>query len=207
MASSNGHMFRFPTKYEKFWKWFRAHEDEVFNFEADQERVFNKLAIQLQRVHPNLTFEFSSVSDGKREFIVSAGGIKKAFPEVSALVREAPSLRRWHVLAFRQRHDIPAIRCGDINMEHDAVFFDYVPNGNRLDVTVFLPGLANSPPERVTGLKTVGYLFLDASVGEYDVETKIAGIEFVDSSAFPERRRMPLRELPDLIDRLPNTVQ
>jgi len=37
-------MLSFSSKYEKFWKWLKAHEDEVFNFEADQERVFDKLA-------------------------------------------------------------------------------------------------------------------------------------------------------------------
>jgi hypothetical protein len=50
-------------------------------------------------------------------------------------------------------------------------------------------------------------LLLDAAIGEFDIETKIAGIEFVDISAFPEKKRIPLRELPNIIDRLPRTVQ
>jgi hypothetical protein len=78
-------MLSFASKYQKFWKCFNANEDEVFNFEADQERVFDKLAAQLQRVHSSLTFEFSSVTDGMREFVISAGGLKEAFPEVVAL--------------------------------------------------------------------------------------------------------------------------
>ncbi len=195
------------SKYTKFWKWFVAHEDQIFNFEADQERVFDTLAAHLQRIHRNLVFEFSSVADGKREFIISAGGIKEAFPAVTALVREAPPLTRWKVIAFRQRHQIPSIQCGDIKLDHDAVFFDYAENGDRIDVTVFLPGIVNSSPERLAGLKTVGYLFLDAAVGEYDVETKIAGIEFVDNGSLPDKRRLPLRELPQIVDALPRTVQ
>lgn len=200
-------MLTFGSKYKKFWKWFEAHEHEIFNFEADQERVFDKLADHLQHVHRNLVFEFSSITDGMREFIISAGGIKEAFPAVTALVRESPPLPRWKIIAFRQRHEIPSIQCGDINLNHDAVFFDYAEHGNRIDITVFLPGIVNSTPERLTALKTVGYLFLDAAVGEYDVETKIAGIEFVDATIHPQRRRLPLRELPEILDALPMTVR
>ena len=200
-------MLNFASKYQKFWKWFNAHEDEVFNFEADQERVFDKLAAQLQRVHPNLTFEFSGITRGKREFVISAGGIKKAFPEVVALVRDAPVLRRWEMIAFRQRKDVPSIRYGERTVERESILFDYALAGDKIDLTVFMRDLANGSSKDVTSLKTIGYLLLDATVGEYDVETKIAGIEFVDSSAFPERRRMPLRELPELIDSLPNTIQ
>jgi len=88
-------MLKFASKYRRFWKWFQAHEDEIFHFDAEREKVFDKLAAQLRRVHPNLTFEFSSIYEGRREFTVSAGGIRKAFPEVTALVGEAPAFPRW----------------------------------------------------------------------------------------------------------------
>jgi hypothetical protein len=127
---------------------------------------------------------------------VSAGGIRSAFPEVTELVREAPALPRWHIIAFRQRQDVPTIKCGDKALEREAVFFDYASAGDKIDITVFVPGLGNGSADDMIGLKTIGYLLLDAAIGEYDVETKLAGIEFVDASAFPERRRRPLQELP-----------
>jgi hypothetical protein len=70
-----------------------------------------------------------------------------------------------------------------------------------------MPGLANGSANNITGLKTIGYLFLDAIIGEYDVETKLAGIEFVDASAFPGRQRIPLRDLSIVVDKLPSAVQ
>jgi hypothetical protein len=200
-------MLGFGSKYDEFWKWFEAHENEIFHFERKREKVFDKLASRLHRVHPDLVFEFSSVSEGRREFIVSAGGIKSAFPEVTALARAAPALPRWQVIAFRQRQDIPDIRCGDRALDRDAVFFDYIPAGDKIDLVLFIPGLAESSAEAVTGLKTIGYLLLDTAVGEYDVETKIAGIRMVDASESPERPRIPLQELPSVVDKLPKTVQ
>jgi hypothetical protein len=197
-------MLVFDSKYKKFWKWFQASKDEIFQFDADKERVFDKLAARLQRVHRNLTFEFSSVTNGKREFIVSAGGIKSAFAEVTALVREAPTLQRWQVIAFRQRKDVPEIRYAGKTVHRDSVFFDYRGAGDQIDLTVFVQGLTSTASaDDVTAFKTIGYLLLDTTIGEFDVETKIAGIEFVDDSLFPERRRMPLRDLPKVIDNLP----
>ena len=138
-------MIGLGSKYNEFWKWFEAHEDEIFHFERKREKIFDKLASRLCRVHPDLVFEFSSVSEGRREFVVSAGGIKGAFPEVAALVRAAPAFPRWQVIAFRQRRDIPDIRCGDKALNRDAVFFDYIPAGAKIDVLVFVPGLAEVP--------------------------------------------------------------
>ncbi|MGA8869370.1 MAG: hypothetical protein WB510_20510 [Candidatus Sulfotelmatobacter sp.] len=200
-------MFGYGSKYGKFWEWFEAHEDEIFHFDKDQERVFDTLAAKIRRVHAELVFEFSSVNDGKREFTVSAGGIRNAFSEVTALVREAPALTRWRIIAFRQRKDVPKIKCGDRELKRESLFFDYVGVEDKIDLTVFIPGMAGASKEEIVGFKTIGYLFLDSTLGEYDVETKIAGIEFVDASVSPARRRIPLRELADVVDKLPRALQ
>jgi hypothetical protein len=200
-------MFGLGSKYLKFWKWFRSRETEIFHFENDQEKVFDKLAAELRRVHPDLVFEFSSIVDGRREFTISAGGIRAAFAEVTTLVREAPTLQKWKILAFRQRQDIPSIKCGDKELQRDAIFFDHATVGDKADLTLFMPGIRGASPQDVVGLKTIGYLMLDSVVGEYDVETRIAGIEFVDAADQPERRRIPLRELAAIVDALPRAVQ
>jgi hypothetical protein len=206
MGHRGDEMASFGSKYNEFWKWFEAHEHEIFHFERKQEKVFNKLASRLLRVHPDLVFEFSSVTEGRREFTVSAAGIQSAFSEVTALVQAAPSMPRWQIIAFRQRQDVPEIRCGDKALNRDAVFFDYIPAGDKIHLLLFIPGLAQSSADGVTGLKTIGYLLLDSAVGEYDVETKIDGIQFLDATASPERRRICLRELPKVVDQLPRTV-
>jgi hypothetical protein len=207
MGSLGEEMPGFDAKYSKFWEWFEVHEDEIFHFERKKEKVFDKLSSRLGRVNPSLVFEFSSAVEGRREFTISAGGISSVFPEVTALVRAASELPRWQIIAFRQRKDIPEIRCGYKSIKRDAMFFDYIPAGDKIDLFLFIPGFADSSPEGVVGLKTIGYLLLDAAVGEYDVEKKIGGIKMLDVSAFPGRRRIPLRDLPQVVDQLPKTVQ
>jgi hypothetical protein len=63
---------------EEFWKWFTQHESELHDFEVDRERIFNTLANELQKVDPDLTFEFGPAA-ARREFIISAGGISELF--------------------------------------------------------------------------------------------------------------------------------
>jgi hypothetical protein len=68
--------------------------------EAERERIFDGLAIELQKVDPNLAFEFGP-NDPKREFVISAAGIRSAFPAFVSLAAAAPTLEKWKVIAFR----------------------------------------------------------------------------------------------------------
>lgn len=73
------------TPEQSFWAWFQNNQDFLFDFEKDQERVFDRLATEMHKVNPSLTFEFGPKEDGRREFTISADGIRKAFPAVQAL--------------------------------------------------------------------------------------------------------------------------
>jgi len=86
-----------------FWNWFTANESRLFTFESDQERVFDDLSKELRRVNPDLAFEFGPVKNGKREFVISAGGIRSAFPTVEAPYGAAPPLQRWVSVKYRPR--------------------------------------------------------------------------------------------------------
>jgi len=68
-----------------FWKWFEANHAELFDFERDQDRIFDRLAAEMHKVDHDLTFEFGPKENGKREFIISADGIVRAFPKVETL--------------------------------------------------------------------------------------------------------------------------
>src|ERR1700730_13494318 len=74
------------TPHAYFWKWFVKHEPELFEFdatrEAEREAIFSEIAIELHKVDPDLTFEIGPNGTPKREFIISAGGIKRGFPAV-----------------------------------------------------------------------------------------------------------------------------
>jgi hypothetical protein len=92
---------------QAFWEWFLKHENGLMDFDADREQVFDSLQQQLNQVHPSLVFEFGPKAE-RREFVISADGIKDAFPAVSSLIAAAPKLA-----AISHRDRI----CGELRCE------------------------------------------------------------------------------------------
>lgn len=164
---------------QNFWNWFINHEDALFHFENDQDRVFGELTTELQKVNPDLVFEFSSIENGRRDFTISAGGIKSAFPAVEALYAAAPKLPRWKFFKFRQRHEPTNLSYNGLTVSVDKVKFDLTPDGEKAHITLFLPGYSKAQQETYLG---IAFLLLDQALGEYDVETRIGFVDIKDLS-------------------------
>jgi hypothetical protein len=191
------------TAEERFWKWFQKNEKKLLHFEADQERVFNQLAAELQKIDPNLTFEFGP-AEAKREFVISAAGIKDSFPAVVSLKNAAPVLPYWRITAFRPRRTpINIIEFREKSVDPKDVEFTLLDNGKIAGLYLFIPGLSDEE----TDYKIIGYLLLDESLGEYDVETGLGFIEMYPSDTRKEGQRYPLADLPPLFDKLTGRLQ
>jgi hypothetical protein len=183
---------------ERFWKWFRANEPRIFEFEKNQEATFDALQTELQRINPDLTFEFGPVKDGVREFVISAGGIKSAFPAVEATYAKAPSLSRWVWVKFRPRRwPLSDLQYGDKKVRAADVRYVLAKDGDKAGVVLFFDGYSEKEKD---AYGQMGYLFLDEALGEYAVEAQVGFIEFhsTDSKYFPQSS--PLPELPQHFD-------
>ena len=181
-----------------FWKWFERHQDELLHIDDDRERLFNSLADALHKVDSHLTFEFGP-PEAKREFVISAGGIKSAFPAVVSLVSAAPPLPGWRVTAFRPRRvPLNAIEFRDKSADPEQVNFSLLDNGQTAGVRLFIPGFK----EEDADWKQVGYLLLDDALGEYDVETHLGLIKMYSPDVSTSEKRYPFRDLPQLFDQL-----
>ncbi|PND36793.1 hypothetical protein C1O66_04070 [Paucibacter aquatile] len=184
------------TPESDFWKWFQRNEQMLFNFEANQERTFDLLAAQMQRVHPSLTFEFGPVRGGKREFIISADGIREAFPKVEDLFAAAPTLPKWEVIKFRPRRDPFDIEYGGISVKASTVLVIIQGDGAKAGLTVLIPGYTEAQRNTYMG---VAYLVLDQALGEYDVETRVGFIEVKAPNA-AAKGAVTVQQLPKAFD-------
>lgn len=190
-----------------FWRWFERNEDRTFRFEEDQEAIFDEIRKEIRRVDPDLCFEISGEKEGKREFVVSAGGIRTAFPSVSALCNAKPQLPRWIVIPFRQRMtQIMSIEIGGIKVDPDGVTISHAEDGGKIAVIVYIPGVNNFGAQDKIPFQQAMYLMLDQAVGEFEVETKISSIELADPSEHPDLARVPIAELPNIVDQLPSPI-
>ena len=189
----------FALSAQEFWKWFTEHDEELFNFETDRENVFDQLAKQLNKIDPNLTFEIGPVQNGKREFVISAGGIKQAFPIVAALVDAAPGFERWQIIAFRPRRTtLNIVDFRGKRIHPKDVKFSLLHNGKMAGIYLFIPGYRQDDSD----IKQIGYLLLDDALGEYDVENRIGLVEMFPSEIETDDEQYPLSELPQRFDKL-----
>jgi hypothetical protein len=183
---------------EQFWIWFTRNEDDLFSFERDQERIFGRLFGELQKVNPELTFEFGPKKQS-REFVISAGGIRSAFPAVVALAKAAPALPRWQVIAFRPRRSpVNTVEIGNLRIDPEVVQFTLLDNGKTAGIYLYIPGFQ----ETETAFKQIGYLLLDEALGEFDVEERLGLIKMLPIDAEEVGDRHPLADLPPLFDEL-----
>jgi len=186
------------TAEETFWNWFNQHEMELAVFEADQDKLFEQLAAELHRIDPNLTFEFGP-RETKREFVISAGGIKNSFPAVVSLANVAPSFERWRVTAFRPRRSpLNVLEFRGKRVDPKDVKFTLLDNGETAGIYLFIPGFL----EEDNDYKVIGYLLLDEALGEFGVESRLGLIEMYPLDRHLDGERHPLGDLPPLFDRL-----
>ena len=131
----------------------------------------------MNKVNPDLTFEFGPVdARGKREFVISAGGIKSAFPSVEYLYKSAPKLSRWHFIKYRPRRSpLNDIEYGGKTIKAANVQYNLYKDGDKLGIILFFADYSEKEKD-VFG--NIGYLLLDEALGEYDMETRVGFIEF-----------------------------
>jgi hypothetical protein len=174
----------------RFWRWFQKNDEELFGMKSPQDRIFTALVGQILRVDRNLLFEFGPEIDGRREFVLSAGGFKSSFPAVVALADAAPQLSRWIITRFRPRRaEITEVQFGGTAVVPDAVTVAVLPGIPYVDIIVFLGG--DGMDEQTRG--QFGFLFLDQALGEFDVATYVGNVEFKPlSEPFPAPK-IPLR--------------
>ncbi len=182
-----------------FWNWFSANETRLFSFESDQELIFDELGAEMHKVNPNLTFEFGPVVDGKREFVLSAGGIKSAFPFVEALYKNAPTLERWSWIKFcPRRTPLNNIEFEDKSILVEDVHYLLARDETKVAILLFFDGY-NEEEKNIFG--QIGFLFLDEALGEFSVEMQVGFIEFKSRDSKYFERALPLKELPVNFDK------
>jgi hypothetical protein len=179
-----------------FWMWFQQNEDSLLHFERDQHRTLAQLTVELRKVDRKLVFEFGPIEDGRREFTISADGIRETFPKVEALYAAAPALPKWKILKFRQRHEPTDIEIDGVRVQASAVLIAIKDTGRKVDLAVFLPGYSDGAQ---SAFVTITFLLLDHAVGEYDIESFVGRVDVRNLSEAPSNS-LSLRELPVAFD-------
>jgi hypothetical protein len=192
------------TKEQKFWDWFSSRSDQYLDFEKNQDRLFDNLKLQLNKINGDLTFEFGPVSSNhRREFVISADGIKKSFPDVINLVNSAPVLDHFEIVAFRQPHlGFTQISFKDIQIDLKDVFFRYGKDNGKIGIEL---NIRNYQENNDWG--AAAFILLDNILGEYDTEMNLSWIERKKLDELEILKLLPITDLPTVMANYKKEIQ
>lgn len=190
-----------PDPSPAFWAWIAANLEALEAVKTGQEPVTKELARELKKVDPRLVFELG-IGREPFELIISADGNKALFAQVKKFVATAPQIPGAKVIAFRPRKPIEgfSMKVGERTLAGTDLWFVAGADPNRkglLGVDVFVVGMKG---ERDEPLQDAAFMMLEATVGEFDLETKIGEIQFKPAPASLELPLKPLKELPATVD-------
>jgi hypothetical protein len=191
-----------PNQQKDFWSWFKKHEQQYYNFENNQDALFDQLSAKLKSINEDLVFEFSPIRDnGVRELSISADGMKRSFSAVIDLIEKAPDFVNWQFYAFRQRvpGDGIKIKFGDgLEFSYDDIYFRYSEDEAEQKIGIELN--IRNYDDTNKNIKSAAFILLDGLIGEYDMETRISWIDFVKLDEQHIDNLYPLTHLRDLVD-------
>jgi len=182
---------------QQFWEWFQDHEERLFHFEVFREELLPELNRRLKMVHPALCFGIGPPSEGRREFTVSANGIREGFPAVHALADAHPPLPRWEVVKFRQRiGPLPYLDFEGLRLHSDELRFALCREGPRVGMVVFMAGHEEQQRQHAA------FILLDHTLGELDMEMRVGAIRWLPWENAEDYPTCGLAELPEIVDQV-----
>lgn len=186
-----------------FWDWFRANGPALHALVSEDDPLWTELGSRLTALHPDLTFELGSSDEGRREFVISAGGAPEAFPAVRALAAAAPELPHWRVVPFRPRRvTLASVSVLGLTLSPEAVRFELRPEPGGIGIVLFIPGYEKSDHARYIA---AAFVLLDAALGEVDVETKLGSVELRPLLRGSGEGAEPFPRLPSSLDTMTTT--
>jgi hypothetical protein len=187
-----------PSKYAAFWQWFAAHDARLHAVRSSTDPLLDSLRAALGHVHADLTFELGPAA-ARRELVLSADGIRVAFPEVEALAAAAPVLSTWRVIKFRPRRTpLNSLRLDGTEFSPARTRFVLVKDEpGKVGIILFVEHYTKA---RHDYFANAGFLLLDEALGEYDMETKVGAVDFLDATSRYFTQSRPLTELPSAFD-------
>jgi len=192
-------------KESDFWEWFLTVEEALHGMSYDSpelEDLVISISEALSKLSPDLEFEVNLEADknGKKTFFISGAGVKESFPQVESLASHAPENDRWHFVKYKQRkEDVGELALGEgMLFSPDNIFYVlHEDDPGKVGLSLFFSKFQSNVEDI---FQKVGFLFLDAMLGEYDVATRIGVIEFKAKTESGDLPIQPLSQLRDEFD-------
>jgi hypothetical protein len=193
------------TEEQQFWDWFKVNEAKFFflnqiDDDDEKERILDDFLSHLHKYCDHLFFEIGGHPDEKQDLIITAEGNINFFEKVERLVKKAPPLEHWNVIAFKPRAEGSTIEYNDIKLDSETMYFISLTNNSsrKIGLRIYID---NYDPIKERDFLVATYLVLDNILGE---KSNARDIDYVELERIPS-----ISEKEELIalSKLPNYIQ
>ncbi|MFA6083776.1 hypothetical protein [Mucilaginibacter sp.] len=192
------------SKEQQFWDWFKENEAKYFflnqiNDNNEKERLLDDFLFHLHEYCNHLFFEVGGYPNEKQDLIITAEGDTDFFDEVETLVKEAPQLEYWNVLAFKPVREDYTTEYNSIKLDPKGIYFIPLNNNdpNRIGLRIYIDKYT---PINKEDFLTAVYLVLDNILGEKSNALDIGYVEIESLSSISEKEELiELTKLPQYI--------
>jgi hypothetical protein len=182
------------SKEKQFWDWFKENEAKFFflNQVDDKDERENILDDFLEHLHlycDHLFFEIGGHPNEKQDLIITAEGNVNFFDQVDVLVKHAPPLEYWSIIAFKPVMGGGVIEYNGIKLDPETMYFIPLKNkaSQKLGVRMYVD---NYDSANKKDFLTAGYWVLDNILGEKSNALDIGYVEIENLPSIPERKEL-----------------
>jgi hypothetical protein len=178
-------------KEQQFWDWFKKNEAKFFflnqiNNDNEKERILDDFLSHLHKYCNHLFFEVGGYPDKKQNLIITAEGDMDFFDKVESLVKHAPPLEYWNVIAFKPAMGFGIIEYNGVKLDPETMYFDPLSNktSQKIGLRVHVD---NFNPTREKDFLQAVYLLLDNILGEKSAAIEIGYVDIKSLPSISER--------------------
>lgn len=190
----------------EFWQWF-THNHQAYTFltsidESVKQELLDNLLSRLHKYCDKLYFEIGGFPDEDQELIITAEGNKDYFSKVEELIGDAPGIKGWSFIAFKQpTNDHFKSKWGDIELDTQDMWFIPLESErpSEIGIRVYVPNYDQIRDNEST--EPLLLKMIDTIAGEKSFSLEITYIEFESQIGDPEEEgQIPIIELSTYIE-------
>ena len=183
---------------KKFWSWFKKNEKSFKDFEKNRDTVISQILGACSVVNPALSIELESGVKGVINITFSTNGEPKLIPVVQEIVKRAPKIKGWNIIAFRQKITTEQLKAKILEIDKkkfdpNTIKFKATENEDKLDLIIYAKGISRS---NFTDVSYQLSILIDQVLGEYNCTMQINQIDYEE---LPKDKKL-LSELKSLLE-------
>lgn len=157
-----------------FWIWlanYKTNLEEFLHSDFSDPTPYQKLCMEMEAYSPYLIPELTLTEKGEYLLIISCDGQKVGIPDAVALYEVFPVIKGWKAQLYRQGQGFFKARIEGVQFTEAELLLRYkvVPELGQYDIVLHVQGLQAQDRR----YERAALIYLDHSVGEYEVMTKI----------------------------------